>query len=84
MARGRKTGGRRKGTPNKITGAVKEAIEEAFANAGGVAYLEKVAQDDPRAFCTLLGKILPKQVEQSGPDGEPLSFVVEFIPPTNS
>ena len=59
----RRKGGRRKGTPNKISAKVKEAIENAFTAVGGEDYLVKVAEEDPRAFCTLLGKILPTQVD---------------------
>lgn len=62
MAKGQKTGGRRKGTPNKVTAQVKEAIEAAFTRAGGVEYLVGVAKEQPQVFCTLLGRVLPLQV----------------------
>jgi hypothetical protein len=39
----------------------------AFDEAGGVAYLTKVAAEHPQVFCTLLGKVLPMQV--TGKDG---------------
>jgi len=55
--------GRKKGVPNKISAKVKEAIENAFTAVGGADYLVKVAEEDPRTFCTLLGKILPTQVD---------------------
>lgn len=70
MASGRKTGGRQKGTPNKTSADVKAAILGAFSQAGGVDYLAKVAEEDPRTFCTLLGKVLPMQV--TGAEGGPL------------
>ncbi len=67
MARGSKPGerrgGRAKGTPNKLTGSLREAILGALEAAGGQAYLEKLAKSDPRTFCALLGKILPTQLE---------------------
>lgn len=66
MAKGEKTGGRTKGTPNKNTAAIKDAIVEAFEQAGGVAYLLNVAQTDPKTFCQLIGKVIPLQVEGSG------------------
>ena len=66
MARGVKTGGRTKGTPNKLNAAVREAIEAAFEEVGGAKYLVAVARDDPKTFCALLGKVLPLQVEGSG------------------
>ncbi len=63
MAQGAKTGGRKKGTPNKLTRDMKEAIIQAFNNAGGIEYLEKVAKEDQRTFCTLLGRVLPMTVD---------------------
>jgi hypothetical protein len=58
-----KTGGRQKGTPNKLTLSIKQAIEEAFNGVGGAAYLMEQAQQNPQAFLTLLGKIIPAQVQ---------------------
>jgi hypothetical protein len=58
----RKTGGRSKGTPNKITATLTDAIDQAFNQVGGAQYLVRVAADDPKAFCALLGKRLPKDL----------------------
>jgi len=55
--------GRKKGVPNKLAANVREAVQNAFLEVGGENYLVKVAKEDPRTFCTLLGKILPTQVE---------------------
>lgn len=55
--------GRPKGVPNKVTTALKETILAALDKVGGQDYLEKVAKDDPRTFCTLIGKVLPMTVE---------------------
>jgi hypothetical protein len=54
--------GRVKGTPNKITKALKEMILEALENKGGVEYLERQADENPTAFLTLVGKVLPLQL----------------------
>jgi hypothetical protein len=54
-----KTGGRQKGTPNKLTADVKAMVLEALDKAGGVAYLLTQAQTNPNAFLTLVGKVLP-------------------------
>jgi hypothetical protein len=62
MAKGVKTGGRRKGTPNKTTAELKTAILKALDNVGGVDYLTTVAKEQPNVFCTLLGKVLPLTV----------------------
>lgn len=75
MARGVKTGGRTKGTPNKATAALKDAILNAFESVGGVSYLEHVALTDHKTFCTLLGKVLPLQV--TGEDGG--AVIVEIV-----
>lgn len=68
-----KTGGRQKGTPNKRTALLKDAILEAAEKAGGeggvVGYLWLQAVENPAAFMTLLGKVLPTQVEGSGEGG---------------
>lgn len=66
MAQGRKTGGRTKGTPNKTTALLKDAILKAAENAGDgdlVAYLTTQATENPGPFLTLLGKVLPMQVD---------------------
>lgn len=61
-----KTGGRTKGTPNKTTALLKDAILQAAANAGGpggmVGYLTLQAMENPGPFMSLLGKVLPTQV----------------------
>jgi hypothetical protein len=58
--------GRAKGTPNKTTALLKDAILQAATRAGGagglVAYLEVQAIQNPGPFMSLLGKVLPLQV----------------------
>ena len=71
-----KTGGRKKGVPNKVTADVRHAINEAFDRAGGVDYLVNLAASDARTFCTLLGKIIPTQIA-GDEDGEPIKHVLE-------
>lgn len=69
MAKGRKTGGRVAGTPNKLTADLRQAIQDAFEKAGGAGYLEKVAKKSPAVFCKLLGMTLPKDVKLDVPNG---------------
>lgn len=74
--------GRPKGTPNKTTTALKEAILAAAAEHGeddagkdGLqGYLRKVAREDVKAFTGLLGKVLPLQV--TGDGGAPIGLKV--------
>jgi hypothetical protein len=66
--KGRKTGGRKKGAPNKTTQALKDAVLEAARLAGGgdddgvVRYLEQQAKINPAPFMSLLGRVLPMTV----------------------
>ena len=65
MAKGIKTGGRKKGTPNKTTALLRDAILKAVTDAGDgdlSAYLLQQANGNPTAFLALLGKVLPMQV----------------------
>jgi len=66
--------GRPKGLPNKTTALLKDAIIQAAIKAGGegedgglVGYLVKQANDYPKGFLPLLGKVLPMQI--TGEDG---------------
>jgi hypothetical protein len=54
--------GRPKGSRNKHTVAIKDAIQNAFTKVGGTDYLVSVALDDHRTFCALLGRVLPTEV----------------------
>ena len=57
-----KTGGRKKGVPNKITADLKVMILSALDDVGGQKYLVEQAKENPTAFLTLVGKVLPKEV----------------------
>lgn len=78
MAAGRKTGGRSRGTPNKITADLKRAIleaAEAASEGGTVGYLTAQAVANPVAFMSLLGRVLPMQI--GGDDANPIRHVIE-------
>jgi len=55
--------GRPVGSVNKVTKDIREAIKAAFDQAGGVDYLVKQAKDNPTAFMTLVGKIVPAELK---------------------
>lgn len=65
-----KSGGRAKGTPNKVPTLLKEAILMAADSAGGregiAGYLKVQAQANPGPFMALLGKVLPLQITGDG------------------
>lgn len=67
--RGNAGKGRPKGSPNKTTAILKDAILEAATEAGGgdlVEYLKSQAAANPGPFMALLGKVLPLQVTGEG------------------
>jgi len=69
-------GGRVKGTPNKITTALKDMILGALDDAGGQKYLTEQAKKNPGPFLTLLGKVLPTTI--AGDPENPLLPVDEL------
>lgn len=54
--------GRKPGTPNKLTSTVKMMVLGALESKGGQTWLAKQMKDNPVAFMTLLGKIIPTQI----------------------
>lgn len=55
--------GRPKGSPNKVSSAVKDMVREALDGVGGVAYLMTQASANPTAFLSLVGKLLPTELK---------------------
>ncbi len=64
----KKAGGRKKGSINKSTAAVKSALTEAFEEMGGIPALVKWASADPGEFYKLWAKLLPTEIKNA--DGE--------------
>lgn len=81
--------GRPNGAVNKTTKVLKEAIimaaEEAGQDGKGkgglVGYLVGLATTQPKAFASLLGRVIPLQVEGAGENGEHIfqKIVVEVV-----
>lgn len=65
--------GRPKGVPNKFTGTIKEMVIKALEGAGGAEYLQRQANENPAAFLTLVGKIVPMQIQ--GDADKPLIII---------
>lgn len=74
--------GRPKGSVNKTTALLKDAILKAAEQAGGggedglVNYLTAQAAESPNAFLSLLGKVLPMQVV--GDEDNPVQHLVKI------
>ena len=77
MAKGKKTGGRIKGVPNKLTTGAKEVIAQVAENIGGVSHMTQWVREDAaneRAFwANIYTKLLPLQV--AGDKDNPLSVI---------
>ena len=59
----KKYGGRVKGTPNKTSSLIKDALAQSFDDVGGVAYLNRMAEDEPKAYLGLIGKLIPAEIK---------------------
>jgi hypothetical protein len=81
MAKGRKTGGRRQGTPNKTTVSVKEALMQTFVQRGGPEGLLDWSKENPTEFYKLWGRLLPQEIknEVTGRDGGPIKHQVWVV-----
>ncbi|MDA1082119.1 MAG: hypothetical protein O2973_10660 [Gemmatimonadetes bacterium] len=60
----RKTGGRRKGTPNRVTASIKSALTEAFDGLGGVPALVEWGKGNPTAFYSCWSRLAPKDASE--------------------
>ncbi|WP_337181417.1 hypothetical protein [Shinella sp.] len=66
----RRGAGRPKGSPNRTTALLRDAIlkaaeatgEDGQGKEGLMGYCTFFAKEEPRAFATLLGKVLPMQI----------------------
>lgn len=58
--------GRPKGSRNKATVVLREAILDSFDRVGRERYLVKMAHDEPKAYLQLLGKVLPAEMNVKG------------------
>jgi hypothetical protein len=74
--------GRPKGSQNKTTVKIKEAVLEAFEKKGGVKYLMRLADEDPKTFTILLAKILPQEMIAEVNETTS-SYVFNMIQPDN-
>lgn len=96
MAKGTKTGGRSKGTPNKATQEFKEALNDLLEHAAPqmVGWLDQIAQDDPAKALDTVHKyiefVYPKlareerqNLDKNG-DKTDNELIVKFVDADNS
>ncbi|MEL5848245.1 MAG: hypothetical protein U7M05_02635 [Candidatus Igneacidithiobacillus chanchocoensis] len=71
--------GRPAGTPNKTTRALKQALEESFVEVGGVRWLVELAEREPKAYASLLAKLLPTQIDADVTAHPPIAKIVRVV-----
>lgn len=69
--KGKKTGGRKKGSLNRVTVAAKEAFTLAFQGMGGVPGLRKWGSENQTEFYKLYSKLIPVDVTSAGEQLQP-------------
>lgn len=69
FVKGQKKPNQGKRGPAKATKALKEMILGALDAKGGQEWLEMQMDDQPAAFMTLIGKVLPTTLAGTAPDG---------------
>lgn len=57
-----KTGGRKAGTPNKMTTDIKNIFLEAFQLGGGVGWLVRQMEENPVAFINAFSRCIPRDI----------------------
>lgn len=72
--------GRPKGSPNKNTQAIKDMLLASLDAVGGQAYFEQQALENPTAYMSLVGKIIPAEVKKeiTGADGGPINHSIKI------
>jgi hypothetical protein len=85
MAIGKKTGGRKAGTPNVATRTVREHFAHAFEllQESPSANIMTWAESNPTEFYRLASKLIPLQVAND-PDNPMPSTLIQIIPDTKS
>ena len=71
--------GRPKGAPNKNTQAIKDMLLASLDAVGGQSYFMRQAEENPNAYMSLIGKIIPAEVKNqiTGADGGPVQHSVK-------
>lgn len=72
--------GRPKGSRNKLSEAFIQNLSDHF-DQNGLEAIQRVFEDKPDAYLNVIGKLMPKLMELSGPDGSeiPLSGVLKVV-----
>lgn len=58
----KKTGGRRKGTPNRVSLTLRQAVLDTFERLGGLRHMVAWAKKNPNDFYRLAARLIPPGV----------------------
>jgi hypothetical protein len=73
---GNHAGGRPRGSPNRFTTLLREAMQQSFEDLGGVEWLKAQGKKNPGIYIQLLKKLLPDILEVQSPD--PMKLQIEL------
>lgn len=79
--KGRKTGGRQKGTPNKFSRTIKENLLAVFDQIGGTENMAKWAKENPGEFYRLYNAHKDSEKDAPGSAANPMHNRHEIIFP---
>src|SRR6185295_2495734 len=75
-----KSGGRQKGSLNRVTASTKEALETAFIAIGGVDALVEWGRENQTEFYKCWSKLIPKDIKVEGGEGFVKLVIVTGVP----
>jgi len=72
--------GRPPGARSKLSAAFIKALSDNFEKHG-VDTVDKIREEKPDVYLNVIGKLMPKLMELSGPDGDsiPIKGTVKFV-----
>ncbi len=71
--------GRPRGVPNRLSNELREMILDSLHAVGGADYLCRMAEEQPVAYLSLLGKLLPLEARLGAGPGE---VVITWVAPS--
>jgi len=63
-----KTGGRQPGTPNRLTGAFRDAVRIVYNGLGGHEAFTEWARDNRTEFYKIASRLIPNEMREDGGD----------------
>lgn len=74
-----KIGGRKKGSRNKTTLAIKAVLQQAFDDIGGVEALVSWGKDNRTEFYRIWSKLIPNEIKNADGEAFRVGIVEEIV-----